>query len=56
MRTSITIPDEYYLKIKADLANEGYTTLNDFVLDLLRHYYDDCDCEGVSDTPRPISE
>lgn len=37
MRTTITIPDSYYAKIKAKYTQEGYLTVNDFILDLIRH-------------------
>jgi hypothetical protein len=40
MRTTISIPDPYYLKIKKMLPEEGYNTVNDFLLALIRHHFD----------------
>jgi hypothetical protein len=40
MRTTLSIPDEYYGKIKPLLKEEGFSTVNDFLLDLLRHHFD----------------
>lgn len=38
MRTTISIPDEYYERLKPRLKEEGYATVNELVLDLLRHH------------------
>ena len=40
MRTTLTIPDEYYQKVKKALPEEGYQTVNALLLDLLRHHFD----------------
>ena len=40
MRTTISIPDEYYKKIKPRLDTLGYSTVNEFLLDLIRHQFD----------------
>lgn len=39
MRTSISIPDEYYVQIKPKVKELGYMTLSDFILDLIRKKY-----------------
>jgi len=41
MRTTITIPDSYYQKIKKEYASEGYLTVNDFILELIRRHFSD---------------
>lgn len=41
MRTTISIPDEYYNRIKQEMGKHGFTTINDFLLDLLRHHIDE---------------
>lgn len=41
MRTTLSIPDEYYLKIKPLCLEEGYQTINELLLDLIRHHFDD---------------
>jgi hypothetical protein len=41
MRTTITIPDPYYLKVKEIYQAEGYSTVNSYLLALLRHQFDD---------------
>jgi len=40
MRSTISIPDEYYNRIKVNLKDEGYGTINEFLVDLLRHHFD----------------
>ena len=40
MRTTLSIPDNYYLKIKKALPDTGYQTVNELLLDLLRHHFD----------------
>ena len=40
MRTTITIPDQYYLKIKKLYQAEGYNTINELILSLVRHHFD----------------
>jgi len=37
MRFTINIPNEYYTRIKETIKLKGFTTVNDFVLDLIRH-------------------
>ena len=41
MRTTISIPNEFYNKIKERMARLGFTSINDFLLDLLRHQIDE---------------
>lgn len=43
MRTTITIPDEYYKTVKKRLGKRGFNTLNEYLLDLIRkddHQFD----------------
>lgn len=40
MRTTISIPDEFYKRIKEEMGKRGFVTINDFVLDLIRHQID----------------
>ena len=39
MRTTITIPDEYYNRIKKSLLKEGFFRFNDFVNHAIREYF-----------------
>lgn len=39
-RTTISIPTEYYERIIKLMREEGYTTVNELLLDLLRHHFD----------------
>lgn len=41
MRTTVSIPDEYYGKCKGIIAELGYQTINEFILDLIRHHFDE---------------
>jgi len=41
MRTTISIPDTFYSKIKERMESLGFTSVNDFILDLLRHQNDE---------------
>ena len=38
MRLSLTIPDKFYARIKDSLSLNGYTSINDYILDLLRKH------------------
>ncbi len=38
MRTTVTVPDEFYKDVKASLLPNGYATFNELILDLLRHH------------------
>jgi len=40
MRTTLTIPNEFYERIKLMLISKGFTSVNDYLLDLLRHQID----------------
>ena len=40
MRTTLSIPDPYYLKVKKALPDMGYQTVNELLLDLIRHHFD----------------
>lgn len=37
MRTTITIPDEFYSQIKENLAPRGFSSVNDYILSLIRN-------------------
>ena len=37
VRLSISMPDEFHSRVKKRLPEEGYNSLNDYLLDLLRH-------------------
>ena len=37
MRTTLSIPDEFYKHIKQEMGKRGFTTINDYLLDLIRH-------------------
>ncbi len=51
MRTTLTVPDEYYTKIKSIFKGAGYTTINDFMLDVLRHALEN---KVESKLPKPV--
>lgn len=36
MRTTVTIPDEYYNRIKLMIKEAGYTSVNNLILSLIR--------------------
>ncbi|MFA5013980.1 MAG: ribbon-helix-helix domain-containing protein [Actinomycetota bacterium] len=38
MRTTINIPDEYYSKIKEHFKDDGFISINDFILHLIRNF------------------
>lgn len=40
MRTTLTIPDPFYQRVKKALPEKGYTSINSYLLDLLRHQID----------------
>lgn len=40
MRTTITIPDPFYQRLKETYQAEGYSTLNSYLLGLIRHHFD----------------
>ena len=40
MRTTLTIPDPFYQRVKESLPERGYTSINSYLLDLLRHQID----------------
>ena len=40
MRTTVSIPDKYYSRIKESHLEEGYQTVNELILDLIRHHFD----------------
>ena len=40
MRTTVTIPDPFYQRVKKSLPEKGYTSINSYLLDLLRHQID----------------
>ena len=40
MRTTLSIPDPYYQKVKKALPELGYQTVNEMLLDLIRHHFD----------------
>lgn len=39
-RTTVSIPTEYYERIIKLMQEEGYVTVNELLLDLIRHHYD----------------
>ena len=39
MRTTLTIPNEYYDKIKTVYREQGYQTINALMLDLIRKHF-----------------
>lgn len=41
MRTTVSIPDDYYSKLKPALNDQGYATVNELLLDLIRHHFDE---------------
>ncbi len=41
MRTTISIPNEFYKRIKEEIKIKGFTTVNDFLLDLLRRHFNE---------------
>jgi hypothetical protein len=50
MRTSITIPEPFAIKVKESLPHRGYMTINGYILDLIRKDL----YENNSDHPRPV--
>lgn len=39
MRTTLTIPNEYYEKIKTVYREQGYQTINALMLELIRNHF-----------------
>ena len=37
VRLTISIPEEFHQRVKRLLPEKGFTTINDYLLDLLRH-------------------
>ncbi len=53
MRTTISIPDEFYSRIKQEMGKRGFTAVNDYLLDLLRHQNDeDMDIKKIDPPPK----
>lgn len=50
MRRTITIPDSFLDTVQASLDKRGYTSLNDYLLDLIRQ-----DMHQFGATPQPIT-
>jgi len=39
VRLTVRIPEEFHQRVKEILPQEGFTTINDYLLDLLRHQF-----------------
>lgn len=57
MRTTLTIPDEYYNRIRIAMNLEGYTSVNSLILDLIRRKFSDKKNETViKPEEKPVKE